>query len=188
MCDGAARGNPGPAGIGAAVLTPEGEVLAEIAEGIGETTNNVAEYTAALEGLRRAADLGATDALLRSDSRLMIEQLAGRFRVKAAHLSPCRRPCSSRRCGCARSATSTSHASGTRTPTGSRTRASTPGSHGGCPERRVSSLRRSRPGGRGRGDAFEESPDSEGQGAGESQAGATSRTAQQRADRRASAR
>jgi probable phosphoglycerate mutase len=88
VCDGAARGNPGPAGIGAAVLTPEGEVLAEIAEGLGETTNNVAEYTAALEGLRRAADLGASDVLLRSDSRLLIEQLAGRFKVKAPHLKP----------------------------------------------------------------------------------------------------
>jgi ribonuclease H / adenosylcobalamin/alpha-ribazole phosphatase len=88
VSDGAARGNPGPAGIGAAVLTPGGEVLAEIAEGIGETTNNVAEYTAALEGLRRAADLGATDVLLRSDSRLVIEQLAGRFKVKAANLKP----------------------------------------------------------------------------------------------------
>lgn len=61
-------------------------VLATIAEGVGETTNNVAEYTAALEGLRRAADLGATEVLLRSDSKLLIEQLAGRYKVKAAHL------------------------------------------------------------------------------------------------------
>jgi ribonuclease H / adenosylcobalamin/alpha-ribazole phosphatase len=88
VCDGAARGNPGPAGIGAAVLSPDGEVLAEVAEGIGETTNNVAEYTAAREGLRRALELGATEAVLRSDSRLMIEQLSGRYRVKAAHLKP----------------------------------------------------------------------------------------------------
>ncbi len=88
VCDGAARSNPGPAGIGAAVLTPEGEVLAEVAEGIGETTNNVAEYTAALEGLRRAAALGADEVELRSDSRLLVEQLSGRYRVKAAHLKP----------------------------------------------------------------------------------------------------
>ena len=88
VCDGAARGNPGPAGIGAAVLTPEGAVLAEVAEGIGETTNNVAEYTAALEGMRRAVALGADEIELRSDSRLLVEQLAGRFRVKAAHLKP----------------------------------------------------------------------------------------------------
>ena len=66
----------------------DGEVLDRIAAGIGETTNNVAEYTAAREGLRRAAELGATDALLRSDSHLLIEQLAGRYRVKAAHLKP----------------------------------------------------------------------------------------------------
>ena len=59
-----------------------GEVLAEIAEGIGVATNNVAEYRAAIAGLRRARELGAGEVLLRSDSRLLIEQLAGRFRVK----------------------------------------------------------------------------------------------------------
>src|SRR2546428_12446213 len=62
-CDGAARGNPGPAGIGVVIATPEGEVLDRIARGIGETTNNVAEYTAALEGLRRASELGAREVL-----------------------------------------------------------------------------------------------------------------------------
>ena len=81
-CDGAARGNPGPAGVGVLVTDAEGETLAEIAEGIGEATNNVAEYTAAIRGLERARDLGATDVLLRSDSRLLVEQLAGRFQVK----------------------------------------------------------------------------------------------------------
>jgi probable phosphoglycerate mutase len=84
--DGAARGNPGPAGIGVVVSGRDGEVLATIAEGIGEATNNVAEYTAAIEGLRRAMELGATDVLLRSDSRLLIEQLAGRFKVKNERL------------------------------------------------------------------------------------------------------
>ena len=59
-CDGAARGNPGPAGIGVQITDPDGAVLAEIAEGLGEATNNVAEYTAAIEGLKRAAELGAT--------------------------------------------------------------------------------------------------------------------------------
>ncbi len=53
-----------------------------IARGIGIATNNVAEYTAVLEGLQRARELGATDVLLRSDSKLLIEQLSGRFRVK----------------------------------------------------------------------------------------------------------
>lgn len=81
-CDGAARGNPGPAGIGVHITTQDGRTVAEIARGIGIATNNVAEYTAAIDGLARAAELGATHVLLRSDSRLLIEQLAGRFRVK----------------------------------------------------------------------------------------------------------
>jgi ribonuclease HI len=80
--DGAARGNPGPAGIGVRITSATGDVVAEIARGIGVATNNVAEYTAAIEGLRRAAELGATDVELRSDSRLLVEQLAGRFRVR----------------------------------------------------------------------------------------------------------
>ena len=80
--DGAARGNPGPAGIGAVVTDEEGNVLAEHAEGIGPATNNVAEYRAAIAGLRLAEEQGARDVTLRADSRLLIEQLAGRFRVK----------------------------------------------------------------------------------------------------------
>jgi probable phosphoglycerate mutase len=53
-----------------------------VAKGIGVATNNVAEYRAALEGLRAAAELGATRVVVRSDSRLLVEQLSGRFRVK----------------------------------------------------------------------------------------------------------
>jgi len=64
------------------ITTPRGRVVDRIARGIGIATNNVAEYTAALEGLKRASELGATDVLLRSDSKLLIEQLSGRFRVK----------------------------------------------------------------------------------------------------------
>jgi ribonuclease HI len=81
-CDGAARGNPGPAGIGVHITDVEGRLLGEIAEGIGVATNNVAEYTAAIRGLERAAELRATDVLVRSDSRLLVEQLSGRYRVK----------------------------------------------------------------------------------------------------------
>jgi ribonuclease HI len=81
-CDGAARGNPGPAGIGAVVTDEQGRELAHVAQGIGVATNNVAEYRAALEGLRAAAKLGASHVLVRSDSRLLVEQLSGRFRVK----------------------------------------------------------------------------------------------------------
>ena len=64
------------------VADERGEVLAEVAEGIGIATNNVAEYRAVIAGLRRARDLGAVEVLLRSDSKLLIEQLSGRFRVK----------------------------------------------------------------------------------------------------------
>lgn len=81
-CDGAARGNPGPAGIGVHITTPRGRVLARVARGIGVATNNVAEYRAVIEGLNRAAEMGAHEVILRSDSRLLVEQLAGRFRVK----------------------------------------------------------------------------------------------------------
>jgi ribonuclease H / adenosylcobalamin/alpha-ribazole phosphatase len=80
--DGAARGNPGPAGVGVHITDERGRTVGEIVRGIGIATNNVAEYTAAIDGLTRAAELGATDVLLRSDSRLLVEQLAGRFRVK----------------------------------------------------------------------------------------------------------
>jgi ribonuclease HI len=90
-CDGAARGNPGPAGIGVQITDPDGVVVAEIAEGLGETTNNVAEYTAAIEGLKRARELGATRVHLRSDSLLLINQLTGRYRVKTPHLQPLHR-------------------------------------------------------------------------------------------------
>jgi ribonuclease HI len=87
-CDGAARGNPGPAGAGAIVVDESGAVLAEVAEGLGETTNNVAEYTAVIRGLEEAKRLGAREVLLRSDSQLLINQLTGRYRVKAPHLQP----------------------------------------------------------------------------------------------------
>jgi len=81
-CDGAARGNPGPAGIGAQITDGHGRILAEVSEGIGVATNNQAEYRAAIEGLKRARELGATDLTVRSDSRLLVEQLSGRYRVK----------------------------------------------------------------------------------------------------------
>ena len=85
-CDGAARGNPGPAGVGVHVTDEQGRTVAEIAEGIGIATNNVAEYTAAIRGLERARHLGATEVHLRSDSKLLIEQLAGRWKIKNKNL------------------------------------------------------------------------------------------------------
>lgn len=90
-CDGASRGNPGPAGAGAQITDPDGVVLAEVAEGLGTATNNVAEYTAVIRGLERAIDLGAASVLLRSDSQLLINQLTGRYRVKSPHLQPLHR-------------------------------------------------------------------------------------------------
>jgi ribonuclease HI len=90
-CDGAARGNPGPAGAGAQLTTPDGEVVAEIAEGLGGTTNNVAEYTAVIMGLERARELGGTDVLLRSDSQLLINQISGVYKVRTPHLQPLHR-------------------------------------------------------------------------------------------------
>jgi ribonuclease HI len=73
------------------ITTEDGVVLSEIALGIGETTNNVAEYTAVIEGLGRAEELGARSVTLRSDSLLLINQLNGRFRVKSPHLQPLHR-------------------------------------------------------------------------------------------------
>jgi ribonuclease HI len=90
-CDGAARGNPGPAGIGVQITTWDGAVVAEIARGIGEATNNVAEYTAAIEGLTLAQELGARTVTVRSDSQLLVNQLTGRYRVKTPHLQPLHR-------------------------------------------------------------------------------------------------
>jgi probable phosphoglycerate mutase len=63
-----------------------GNLLAEVAEGIGVATNNVAEYTAAIRGLERARELGATEVRVRSDSRLLIEQLSGRWKIKNQRL------------------------------------------------------------------------------------------------------
>ncbi len=81
-CDGAARGNPGPAGIGAAVFASDGTLVGEVADGIGVATNNVAEYRAAIAGLRLCGELGAREVLVRADSKLLVEQLSGRWRVK----------------------------------------------------------------------------------------------------------
>ena len=73
------------------ITTEDGTVVAEIGRGIGETTNNVAEYTAAIEGLALAKELGGRSVTLRSDSLLLISQLTGRYRVKSPHLQPLHR-------------------------------------------------------------------------------------------------
>ena len=84
--DGGARGNPGPAGYGAVVATPDGQVLAEEAEGIGWATNNVAEYRGVIAGLRRAKELGARRVRVRADSLLVVNQQKGLWKVKNAAL------------------------------------------------------------------------------------------------------
>jgi ribonuclease HI len=86
--DGAARGNPGPAGAGVWV-EPVGESgPEEHFEALGRATNNVAEYRALLMALTRAKELGAEEVELFSDSLLLVEQINGRYRVKADHLKP----------------------------------------------------------------------------------------------------
>ncbi|HWM64038.1 MAG TPA: ribonuclease HI family protein [Solirubrobacterales bacterium] len=82
--DGGARGNPGPAAIGAVVQAPDGEVLEERGERIGKATNNVAEYRALLLGIERAAALGASEVELVGDSELIVRQVEGKYKVKDA--------------------------------------------------------------------------------------------------------
>jgi len=82
--DGGSRGNPGPAGYGALVRDPQtGEVLAERAQFLGHASNNVAEYSGLLAGLRAALDVDPQAQLeVRMDSRLVIEQMRGAWKVK----------------------------------------------------------------------------------------------------------
>jgi ribonuclease HI len=87
--DGAARGNPGPAGAGAILRdAASGEVLAEIAEPLGRATNNVAEWTAVRLALEEAMLQGATHVDLRMDSELVARQISGVYRVKHPDLKP----------------------------------------------------------------------------------------------------
>ncbi|MFP3950101.1 MAG: ribonuclease HI family protein [Candidatus Micrarchaeia archaeon] len=83
--DGACSGNPGPMGIGA-VIYKGGEILMEVSENHGEGTNNVAEYLAVRRGLEEAVTLGAEAVEIRTDSRLVVRQLSGKFRIKKPHL------------------------------------------------------------------------------------------------------
>ncbi len=86
--DGGSRGNPGPAAIAAVVTDPAGEELAERAETIGEATNNVAEYRALLLGIELARELGADEVEFVGDSKLIVEQVKGNWKVKQDHLRP----------------------------------------------------------------------------------------------------
>jgi broad specificity phosphatase PhoE/ribonuclease HI len=87
--DGGARGNPGPAGYGAVVSeAATGEILVERSRAIGVATNNVAEYQGLIAGLQAAADLGAVEVEVRMDSKLVVEQMSGRWQIKHAGLRP----------------------------------------------------------------------------------------------------
>jgi ribonuclease HI len=90
-CDGGSRGNPGPSAIGAVVLDPTSDPprrLATVSATIGITTNNVAEYRALIAGLEAAAPYRARRVRVRADSKLVVEQVKGTWKVKQAHLRP----------------------------------------------------------------------------------------------------
>jgi ribonuclease HI len=87
-CDGGARGNPGPAGFGAVIEDPEGNIVARLSEYLGKQTNNYAEYSGLLAVLDWALRNGARRLCVVSDSELMVRQMKGQYKVKAPGLKP----------------------------------------------------------------------------------------------------
>ena len=88
--DGGSRGNPGLAAVAAVATAPNGEVLTERSERIGEATNNVAEYRALLLAIELARQLDADETEFVGDSKLIVEQVRGNWKVKQEHLRPLR--------------------------------------------------------------------------------------------------
>jgi ribonuclease HI len=86
--DGASRGNPGAASIGAAVFDERGQEVARVSRRLGRATNNEAEYQAAIAGLEAALGLGGGDVELRMDSQLVVRQLEFRYKVRNERLIP----------------------------------------------------------------------------------------------------
>ncbi|HYF29361.1 MAG TPA: ribonuclease HI family protein [Candidatus Paceibacterota bacterium] len=92
--DGGARGNPGPAGAGAVVFDSLGKRVVEVSDYLGVATNNIAEYEAVLRGLKKLVEEYPEDILksapltIRMDSKLVIEQLKGAYKVKHPNLVP----------------------------------------------------------------------------------------------------
>jgi ribonuclease HI len=86
--DGAARGNPGPAGAGAVLLDDRGEVIAELTKYLGTATNNVAEYTGLIIGLEEAQRRAIDEIEVRMDSQLVVRQMAGIYRVRHPNMVP----------------------------------------------------------------------------------------------------
>jgi len=86
--DGAARGNPGPAAIGAVIKDETGRILGRISRTIGVTTNNQAEYQAIIAAMEKAIGMGAKQVTVKSDSELVVEQINGRYKIKNTGLRP----------------------------------------------------------------------------------------------------
>jgi len=86
--DGGARGNPGPAGCGTAIFSSDGELLAEKKKFLGKATNNVAEYQGLLLALSTCEKLQIKRIEIRADSKLLVEQMCGRYKVKSPLLAP----------------------------------------------------------------------------------------------------
>jgi probable phosphoglycerate mutase len=86
--DGGARGNPGPAGYGVRIQTPDGSLVEELHGALGIATNNVAEYNGLLAALRWAIDHDQRELAVRSDSELLVKQMRGEYKVKHPGLQP----------------------------------------------------------------------------------------------------
>jgi ribonuclease H / adenosylcobalamin/alpha-ribazole phosphatase len=86
--DGASRGNPGPAGAGAVLFDENGAVVAELTLALGRATNNVAEYSGLILGLEEAKRRGARAVDVRMDSKLVVEQMRGLWKIKHPGLKP----------------------------------------------------------------------------------------------------
>ncbi len=84
--DGGARGNPGPAGYGVSIQSPDGNVLEELHGGLGIATNNIAEYNGLLAALQWAVDHDVRRVHIRADSELLVKQMRGEYKVKNAGL------------------------------------------------------------------------------------------------------
>jgi ribonuclease HI len=80
--DGGARGNPGPAGIGAVLFGEQGREIAHVSQSLDPTTNNVAEYKALIAGLEMALEQGVTDIEVKCDSQLVVSQVSGEWKIK----------------------------------------------------------------------------------------------------------
>ncbi len=87
-CDGAARGNPGPAGAGVVIQDEQGRIIREVTQFLGHTTNNQAEYSALIVGLQTAEEMAPDEINIRLDSELVVKQIKGQYRVRSEDLKP----------------------------------------------------------------------------------------------------